>query len=425
MKLFGERSCVLKKVLIVTQWFPPLNMIASKRFGIMCRYFEKYGYRPYVLTTVAHKISGSGFSLGMECPVDEDQITRICRMGTGYTPKSFSFNILSNAMDFGGIFLNTLAPSAMGRYERIREELDCSRFQDIDIIIGTYPEIDSIYLAKYLSKKLGCPYIADIRDMVDFSDGIPKKVKHHVKLDIAIEKFILRNASAIVPVTQGYKKLLRKRYPRKKIKIVYNGWENTPEMCRSGCRGVMPECKYLYYAGVIYEHRLESFVLLAQCIKEVNKKKHIEFIIRSTGPIENENKLKAIIKKNGLDGIVKVLEPEKEETVRSEQMAAYINVVLSTIHPDDKELMATIPGKTFELLPFDSPVLAIVPEGSDISKLLKRTDKGIGTTDGRKIIDFILDSEGRFRGNDKVLAFSREKQAEKYCKIMDSILERV
>lgn len=148
MKLFGERSCVLKKVLIVTQWFPPLNMIASKRFGIMCRYFEKYGYRPYVLTTVAHKISGSGFSLGMECPVDEDQITRICRMGTGYTPKSFSFNILSNAMDFGGIFLNTLAPSAMGRYERIKEELDCSRFQDIDIIIGTYPEIDSIYLAK-------------------------------------------------------------------------------------------------------------------------------------------------------------------------------------------------------------------------------------------------------------------------------------
>ena len=94
MKLFGERSCVLKKVLIVTQWFPPLNMIASKRFGIMCRYFEKYGYRPYVLTTVAHKISGSGFSLGMECPVDEDQITRICRMGTGYTPKSFSFNML-------------------------------------------------------------------------------------------------------------------------------------------------------------------------------------------------------------------------------------------------------------------------------------------------------------------------------------------
>ena len=108
--------------------------------------------------------------------------------------------------------------------------------------------------------------------------------------------------------------------------------------------------------------------------------------------------------------------------MRIEQENAYINVVLSTIYPDDGELMATIPGKVFELLPFTNPILAIVPEGSDVSKLLRATNKGIGTIDRKQIIDFILTSEGKYGGNDKVLFFSREKQAERYCRIMDGIL---
>lgn len=412
----------MKKVLIITHWFPPLNMIASKRFGIMCKYFEKYGYSPYVLTAVAHKVPGSGFLLDMQCPIDEKQITRIGQMGMGYAPQSLLFNVLNGVLESFGIFLNTLAPSAVGRYEKVRKKIDISYFRDVDIIIGTYPEIDSIYLANYLSKKIGCPYLADIRDLVDFSDGISKKYKHNVKLDILIEKFVLKNASAIIPVTLGYKSMLRKRYPHKKIKVVYNGWEKTAEKNEDESSSVIPECKYLYYAGVIYEHRLESIMLLAECVKKVNDKEHIEFIIRSTGPIENDKKMKAMIKEKGWEEIIKVLEPEKEEKVRIEQRSAYINVVLSTIHADDEELMATIPGKVFELLPFENPILAVVPEGSDVSKLLKTTNKGIGSTDSVKIIDFILNCGGKFKGNDKVQAFSREKQAEKYCRIMDSIL---
>lgn len=397
-------------------------MIASKRFGIMCKYFEKYGYSPYVLTAAAHKVPGSGFLLDMQCPIDEKQITRIGRMGMGYAPQSLLFNVLNGVLESFGIFLNTLAPSAVGRYEKVKKKIDISYFRDVDIIIGTYPEIDSIYLANYLSKKIGCPYLADIRDLVDFSDGISKKYKHNVKLDILIEKFVLKNASAIIPVTLGYKSMLRKRYPHKKIKVVCNGWEKTAEKKADESSSLTPECKYLYYAGVIYEHRLESIMLLAECVKKVNDKEHIEFIIRSTGPIKNDKKMKAMIKKKGWEEIIKVLEPEKEEKVRIEQRSAYINVVLSTIHADDEELMATIPGKVFELLPFENPILAVVPEGSDVSKLLKTTNKGIGSADSVKIIDFILNCGGKYKGNDKVQVFSREKQAEKYCRIMDSIL---
>ena len=41
----------MKKVLIVSYFFPPLNIIAAKRYGTMSKYFIKNGYEPYVLTT--------------------------------------------------------------------------------------------------------------------------------------------------------------------------------------------------------------------------------------------------------------------------------------------------------------------------------------------------------------------------------------
>ena len=41
----------MKKILIVSYYFPPLNLIAAKRYGTMCKYFEEYGFEPYIITT--------------------------------------------------------------------------------------------------------------------------------------------------------------------------------------------------------------------------------------------------------------------------------------------------------------------------------------------------------------------------------------
>jgi len=67
----------MKKVLIVSYYFPPIEVIAAKRFGTMCKYFEENGYKPYVLTT---KIDGNlGVDVGrkLELPIDKKQIIQI------------------------------------------------------------------------------------------------------------------------------------------------------------------------------------------------------------------------------------------------------------------------------------------------------------------------------------------------------------
>ena len=60
----------MKKVLIVSSHFPPLNSMAAKRYGYMCKYMEENGFIPYVLTK---RERGGGYlnsKLDLEIPID-------------------------------------------------------------------------------------------------------------------------------------------------------------------------------------------------------------------------------------------------------------------------------------------------------------------------------------------------------------------
>lgn len=411
----------MKNVLIISRWFPPLNMIASKRFGTMCKYFEEYGYKPFVLTAVAQRVPVSGFSMDFEIPVNESQIIRIGQMGTNYLPQSLFFNMLVELQKKCGVYLNSICAASLGRYEKVRSNIDLDIFKHIDIIVATYPEMDSVFLAKYISSKLRIPYIVDYRDLIDFADDLPTSVTHVIPLDVVIEQIITKDAAALVPVTNGYKRILSKRYHHRIIRTIFNGWDFDNHN-NSLNRNHITEKKYLYYAGTLYEHRIESLMTLVESLKVINKYESCRLIVRSAGPEKHEKLLKKAIKERGVEEYVKLLPAVQEAIVREEQESAYINIVLSTVHEDDTELMATIPGKVYELLTVNVPILAVVPKQSDVDRLLNYTNKGVGTTRREEMIDFILYGSKNYCGNKNIRKFSRKNQARKYCRLMDEIL---
>ena len=67
----------MRKVLIISYYFPPINMLASKRYGTMCKYLEENEYKPYVLTTRHYKDRENGIRLEQEIPIDKEQIIQI------------------------------------------------------------------------------------------------------------------------------------------------------------------------------------------------------------------------------------------------------------------------------------------------------------------------------------------------------------
>lgn len=405
----------MRKVLVVSYYFPPLNNIAAKRFGTMCEYFEEYGYQTVILTSNSHGNCFINTKLDLKIPGKIHEIVRIGRTGAAYVPESVFFQALVQWLEKHNRHTRTLSEIPLGWYEKVKRELNLSKLKDIDIIIGTYPSMDNLFVANYISGKLSCPFVADIRDLItEYSDDAENK-KRSFLLDSLVEKYILRKASGIVSVTNGFGKILGKKYPDKRCKVIFNGWEK--KECLAQTESDVP---YLYYAGALYSHRLESFELLLDCMKEVLKKKEIKMKIRSVGPKELDGKMGKIIRDCGMEKYVELLEAAEERVIKKEQSSAYINVVLSSLHEGDKALMATVPGKVYEVLVENAPVLAIAPETSDTAYIIRKTNKGIATISKERIVDFILHTNKNFVGNSHIEFFSRKNQAKRYCEFLDT-----
>ncbi len=411
----------MRKALIVSYYFPPINMIASKRYGTMCRYFEEYGYKPYIITTTPDTSCFWKVGFDLDLPVAKEQIIRIGRMRNDVKVKSRHTRLLLELMKKLNIRSRTITSSSIEWYNEVKEKIDISQLQDIDIIIGTFPPMENLFVAKYLSKKLGCPYVAEIRDLIsDYAELDRRPVLGRI-LDLLVERNILRQAKGIISVTAGFRNILKKRYPDKMHKVIYNGWDE------ERCPWVNQEVhhRYLYYAGSFYQHRLESFKLLVKCIRQMNERleNKIELIVRSIGPRYMDIEVKKIIQQEHMTEYVKILYAVSEEIVREEQEGAYINIILGSVRDGNRALTATIPGKAYELMRETAPILAIAPQNSEIGKLLTYTNKGIAATEEDEIIQYILYRNKQYSGNSNIEYFSRKKQAKRICRFLDYVLD--
>ena len=407
----------MKKVLIITYFFPPANCIASQRFATMCRYFEEYGYEPYILTTAS--LSQTYMRADLENYTPENRIIRIGRLGHPYACTSISTNMICQYIEKKGLHTNTFLYSSMGWYEKVKRELDMSLLSEIDIVIGSFPPIAPLLLAKYISDKIHCPYIVDMRDaMIEYPDHAGSHKNCYI-MDTAMERFVYKDAAAIIPVGREFCKQLKERYPRKAFEVVYNGWEKY----EGDVRETYTEGKYLYYAGTIYEHRFECLKLIFMALKNVGKDMDIKMYIRSTGPQEIDHKIKCLIEEEGLQERVFLMAAADRGVVDAEQKKAYINVILNTISEDNEYMMSAVTGKIFENIQASPPVLAISPRGSTISKILDQTEKGIAVNAVSEIESFIREPHGYNGKKSAINFYSRKNQAHIYCSIIDEILE--
>ena len=85
--------------------------------------------------------------------------------------------------------------------------------------------------------------------------------------------------------------------------------------------------------------------------------------------------------------------------------------------------MTTIPGKFFELIQMEKPVLAIINKSSELSSILLDTNKGRALCDKDEIYNFITKDYVNYKGySPKVELYSRKEQAKKLCCYLNDIL---
>jgi hypothetical protein len=196
----------MKKVLIVSPHFPPINAPDHQRVRMSLPYFGDCGWEPTVLCVDPNYVSGCGDEL-LARTVPED--VRILRVPVWREESC-------RKVGFGHLSLRSVAPF----YRAGRDLLRSERF---DLVFFSTTMFTVMTLGRLWLRKLGVPFVLDIQDPwwnYDTSVYDRKTVpgsffKYRVSQWQAkyLEGFTVPHAAHVISVSPGYVEILRRRYP--------------------------------------------------------------------------------------------------------------------------------------------------------------------------------------------------------------------
>ena len=196
----------LRRVLIVSPHFPPINAPDHQRVRMSLPYFEEFGWRPTVLAVRSEDVEATDDPLLERTLPPGLEVVR-----TGALPVRWT-----RRLGLGNLGLRALPAFWQAGNRLLAKE----RF---DVVYFSTTMFPTMALGPYWKRRFGVPYILDFQDpwIEDYYDrpGTPTppggRVKYRVNQWIArrLEPRAMRSVSEIVCVSPGYVDTLRERYP--------------------------------------------------------------------------------------------------------------------------------------------------------------------------------------------------------------------
>lgn len=409
----------MRNLLLISKDFPPLNTIASRRFGELCLYTKEFGYTPWVLTM---NCTGP-----LKIPIPAAQIFRAGAHPRGFQkePQWYSDRTafrLASQLGFRALAAEprffSWVQSALKLFKKISEETP-----KMDVVVGTYGPSSSLFLARAFARKMGVPWVADFRDLGAFrEDSRNILIKF---LDQAWEKRLVKSAAALTTVSPTLQEILGSHYD-KPTAVIFNGFDSVLEPSKTPRRDpALVPSKYLHYAGQLYPHQMKSIELLFRVVKPFEE---LRIFFRLLGPQYLAEQVGALAKAYGLQERVILKPAGHSEELTDEAARATANLVFEDLSREKLWSRGTITGKLLRLLPLRPPVLAIARADSDIRVVLENTKKGEICEDEetlKKLLQEFLERPQNYSGKtDSIKTYSKREQARILCSFLDEVLPK-
>lgn len=288
----------------------------------------------------------------------------------------------------------------------------------VDAVITTGPPHSMHLIGMELQRKFAVKWIADFRDPWT-TIGYHKELKlseKSAKKHKDLERKVLTTADAILTTSYTTKKEFE-AITQKPIHVITNGYD-----IEKIEKPPLDEKFTLSHIGSLLSQRNPR--ILWKALKEIlkeNEQFRNDFQLQLIGKVSPE--IIATLKEFRLDTYFKnigyVSHTEALKYQRSSQMLLLIEI-------DSYETMGIIPGKLFEYMAAERPVLAIGPENSDVSKIITETNTGkyFDYEEYESVKEYILMSYKEYLNkNLKIYGiglqyFSRKKLTEKLVQIL-------
>lgn len=429
----------MKKVLILTYYWPPAGGSGVQRWVKLVKYLPEFGVEPFVLTV------DPGFAyFGLSDQTLESDINPNLKVITTKARNPFAYFSAVSGKDqipFAG-FANAGKPTFIQKIARfirgnffipdprigwnryaLKAAMELIQREGIDTVITTSPPHSTQLVGLTLKKKLGIRWMADLRDPwtgIYYMDKF-YRLPFAKKLDARFERKVLEEADTVISVGEtlsaSFKQIVPSADPLKFL-VIPNGFDSMdfpvaiPE----------PSDEFIIsFSGIINESLKPGTFLLA--LKEsMLDFPEVKFKLRFFGAVAQD--IKALIASAGIEKNVEFLGqiPHKEAVKKLTESSALL-LLLASIG-DEKSIVS---GKLFEYLGARKPVIGIGPPDGDAAKILNECNGGkfFSRTQKEELKDYLsfLVKEWKKNpnlkaGNSLVENYSRKSLAEKMAKVI-------
>jgi len=375
---------VHKKALIITYYWPPAGGPGVQRWLKFVKYLPEFNIEPivYVPENPNYPIIDTSFLSEVSSDIkiikhaisEPYKFARILSnkkskdISKGLIPGTEKQNLLEKIMLWvrGNLFIpdarvGWVKPSVKFLSEYIKNE-------KIETIITTGPPHSLHLIGLQLKKQLGVKWLADFRDPWT-SIGYHKQLRLTKKSEIKhklLERQVLTGADQVI-VTSFITKEEFKNITNKPIQVITNGYDiQTTEKTELDSKFSMS-----HIGSLLSKRNPEVLWNVLNDIIQENDDFSLDLQLNFVGLI-SDNVLESIERYNLSNYINNVGYVSHKEAINYQKKSQ----LLLLIEIDSEDTKCIIPGKLFEYMVSNRPIIALGPKASDVETIIKETNTG-------------------------------------------------
>jgi len=422
----------LKKVLIITYYWPPSGGSGVQRWLKFSKYLPEFGIEPIVLTVDPDFATYPSIDTTLELEVSDSirvyrtkaknplevyqKIRRKPAPQSGFAGEKKS-GLLDKIFRFirGNVFLPDARigwnPYAFEKAKHLIKEFN------IETIITTSPPHSTQLIGLRLKKEFSLQWIADLRDPWTeiFYNKELFRTKWAEKQDAKMEKLCVEGADQVVVVSDAIKRSFLAKYPSaaEKFHVIPNGYDEKDFLTIDSTEKT--DSKIISYVGNLgQQYPVDGFLDAFSKVLKQDPAWKLQFVGNCYSGVHR------LVEQKQLSDSVQFI----PYVSHAEAIKYMINAsVLLLIIPDIDSNKGILTGKLFEYLATGNPILLIGPNDGDAATILNENALSITVNkeEIEKMCEFVLNSTSMkpIKSLESIERFSRRNLTSEIVKLIN------
>jgi glycosyltransferase involved in cell wall biosynthesis len=387
----------LKKVLILTYYWPPSGGAGVQRWLKFAKYLREFGYEPIIYTADQAEYPVLDSSLEKDIPqgllIIKTPVWEPYKLYKAFTGQKKNERVVSGFLQEKAsrkqwtrqlslwLRANIFIPDARCFWIKPSVKFLHKWLQDnpVDLLVSTGPPHSMHVIALRLKRKLRIPWLADFRDPwtnIDFAADLPMST-YAQKRNASLEQQVLRYADCVTVVSD----LMREEFSvagRPPAQVVTNGFD--PDDFQIPDEKLKHDGMFsIVHTGSMNTRRNHPVLwqVLGKICREnpsFNERLKIKLIGKNDFSVMDQ------IKQVGLECKTEQIDYLPHEEIIAEQKSAALLLLAINNYGDQEKGFfspkATLTGKLFEYLASGRPILMIGPKDSQAAEIIRNCKAG-------------------------------------------------